>query len=154
MSVSKIDVALPSFTYFKTARFRIIRPTSLSKLTRCVLGSGIQTSFINTSIIDDLKLAVIDQQNLAVRAFESSSVGSSPRRLFRLDPRAIWTNSSTTITAFESAYEFLPQPTMPRNINMMTHTPKLQFADPREQDELPVEIAVHSATAFKVRMDA
>jgi hypothetical protein len=90
----------------QTARVRIVGPTGLSKFTRCVLDSGSQTSFVNTSIIDALKLDVIGQQNLAMSAFESSSITSRSRRLVRLDLRGIWTNSSTIITAFESAYEF------------------------------------------------
>jgi hypothetical protein len=47
-------------------------PTGLSKLVRCVLDSGSQTSFVSTSIINARKLDVIDQQNLAVIAFQSS----------------------------------------------------------------------------------
>jgi hypothetical protein len=100
MSVSKIDVALPNFTYLQTARVQIVGPTGLSKLARCVLDSGSQSSFVSTSIIDALKLDVIDQQNLAVSAFESSCVTSRSRRLVRLDLRGIWNNSSTIITAF------------------------------------------------------
>jgi len=124
-TVGKIDVAPSNFTYLQTARVRIVGPTGLSKLTRCVLDSGSQTSFVTKSIIHAFKLDVIDRRNLAVSAFESSSVTSGSRRLVRLDLRGIWTNFNTTITAFESAYEFLP-----RVINM-THTLKLQFADPR-----------------------
>jgi hypothetical protein len=72
MSVSKINFALPNFTYLQTARVRVVGPTGLCKLARCVLDSGSQTSFVSTSIIDSLKLDVIDQQNLAVSAFELS----------------------------------------------------------------------------------
>jgi len=108
-TVGKLDVALSNFTYLQTARVRIVGPTGLSKLTRCVLDSGSQTSFVSKSIIDALKLDVIDRRNMAVSAFESSSVTSGLRRLVRLDLRGIWTNFNTTITAFESAYEFLPQ---------------------------------------------
>jgi len=112
-TVGKIDVALSNFTYLQTARFRRVGPTGLSKLTCCVLDSGSQTSFVSKSIIDALKLDVIHRRNLAVSAFESSSVTSGSRRLLRLDLRGIWTNFNTTFTAFESAYEFLPQPTVP-----------------------------------------
>jgi hypothetical protein len=141
MVVSKIDVALPNFTYLQTARVRIVGPTCLSKLARCVIDSRSQTSFVSISIIDALKLDVIDQQNLDVNAFESSSATSSSRRLVRLDLRWIWTYFSTAITAFESANEFLLQPTLSRDINM-THTPKLQFTNPREQEDLHIEILV------------
>jgi hypothetical protein len=75
-TVGKIDVTLNNFTYFQTARFRVVGPTGLSMLTRCVLNSGRQTSFVSRSIIDALKLGVIDRRNLAVSAFKSSSVTS------------------------------------------------------------------------------
>jgi hypothetical protein len=88
MSVSKIDVALPNFTYLQTAKVRIVGPTGLSKLAHCVLDSGIQTRFLSTSIIDGRKLDVINQQNLAESAFESSSVTLRPRRLVRLHHRS------------------------------------------------------------------
>ena len=89
MLVSKIDVAVPNFTYLHTARVLIVGSTGLSKLTRCLLDSGSQTSFLSSSIIDGLKLEVVDQQNLAVSAFESSAATSSSRRLVRLDLRGI-----------------------------------------------------------------
>jgi len=57
-----------------------------------------------------------------------------------LELRGVWTNFNTTITAFESAYEFLPQPTAPRDINITTHNTKFQLADPKEREDLPIEI--------------
>ena len=87
MFVSKIDVAVPNFTYLQTARVRIIGPTGSRWFTRCVMDSGSQTSFVSTSIVDFLKLDVLDQQNLAVSAFESSPAKSGSRRLVRLDLR-------------------------------------------------------------------
>ena len=154
MSVSKIEAALPNFTYLQTARVRIVGPTGLSKLTRCVLDSGSQTSFVSTSIIDAVQLNVIEQRSLAVSAFESSSVTSSPQRLVRLELRGIWTNSSTTITAFESAYQFLPQPTMPHDVNRMTHIRKLQLADPREEEDLPIEMLIGGDHYWKTVKDS
>jgi hypothetical protein len=53
----------------------------------------------------------------------------------------------------ESAYEFLPQPTVPRDITMMTHTPPLQFTDPWEQDDLPIEILVGGDHHWKIVKD-
>jgi hypothetical protein len=96
-----------------------------------------------------MNLDVIDQRNLEVSVFESS-VTSSSRRLVHLDLRDIWNNSSTTITAFESAHEFLPQPTVPLDINMMTQTHKLQFADPWEQDDFPMEILIGGDHYWKI----
>jgi hypothetical protein len=141
-SVIKIDAAFTKFTYLQTARFRIVEPTGVSKLTRCVLDSGSQSRVVSSSNIDVLNLDIIDQRNLAVSAFESSTVMSRSLRLVRLQLRGVRTNSSTTIAAFDSVYEFLPQRTVPRDFNIMTHYPKLQFADPWEQEDLPIEILV------------
>jgi hypothetical protein len=74
MSAIKIDAAFPKFTYLQTARFRIVEPVGVSQLNPCVLESGNQSSFVSTSIIDALILYMIDQRNLVVSAFESSSV--------------------------------------------------------------------------------
>ena len=106
------------------------------------MDSECQTIFISTSIIGALKPEVFDQRNIAVGAFKSPSITSSSRILVRLDLREIFTNPSTTITEFKSAYEFLPQPPLPHNVNGMTLIHKLQFADPRDQEDLPIEIMV------------
>jgi hypothetical protein len=45
-TAGKINVACPDFTYLHTARIWVMGPTGLSKLTRCVLDGGGQTSFI------------------------------------------------------------------------------------------------------------
>jgi hypothetical protein len=73
-TAGKIDVAPSNFTYLQTGRVRVVAPSGLSKLTRCVLDSGRQTSFVSKSIRDALKLDVIERRNLAVSAFELSSV--------------------------------------------------------------------------------
>jgi len=118
------------------------------------LDSGSQTSFISKSIIDALKLDVIDRRNLAVSAFDSSSILSRSRRLVRLDLRGVWTNFNTTVTAFESAYEFLPKPTVPRDINITTHNTKLQLEDPKERENFPIEILVGSDHYWKLVKDS
>jgi hypothetical protein len=150
MSVSKIGHAVPNFTYLQTARVRIVGPTGLSKLTRCVLYSGSQSSFLSTSIMEALKLEVM----VAVNTFESPTATSISHRLVRLNLRGIWNNFSANITAFESTYEFLPQPTVSRYIDMMTHTPNLQFADPREQVDLPIEILIAGDHYWKIVKDS
>ena len=56
-TIGKI-VTSPNFAYLRTARIRVIGPTGLSKLTRCVLNGGSQSSYIAKTLIDDLKLEV------------------------------------------------------------------------------------------------
>jgi hypothetical protein len=50
--------------------------------------------------------------------------------------------------------EFLPQPKVLRNINMTMHTPKLQFADAKEQEDLPREILIGSDNYRKIVKDS
>jgi hypothetical protein len=46
--------------------------------------------------------------------------------------------------------EFLLKPSVLRNINMKMHKPKLQFADPKEQVDLRIEINVGSDHYWKI----
>jgi hypothetical protein len=39
---------------------------------------------------------------------------------------------------------------MPHDVNMMTHIPKLQLADPCEQEDLPIEILVGGDHSWKI----
>jgi hypothetical protein len=64
--------------------------------------------------------------------------------------RWICTNSSTIITAFESACDFLLLPSVPHEVNMMTHIPKLQLAGPTDQEDLPIEILVGGDHHWKI----
>jgi len=55
-----VDFALLNIIYLQNARGQIDGPIDLSKHTRRELDSGIEISFISTSIIDALKLDVAD----------------------------------------------------------------------------------------------
>jgi hypothetical protein len=68
--VGKIDACTPAFTYVQMAQVWITGPTGLSRLTRCVLDGGSQSSFITDNLIEDLKLRIIEQRELNVSAFE------------------------------------------------------------------------------------
>ena len=80
-SVSRIEVASTGFTYLQTAQVWITGPTGLSRLIRRVLDGGSQSSFIESSLIDDLKLQAINERELTVCAFKSQSTQSSRCRL-------------------------------------------------------------------------
>jgi hypothetical protein len=133
----------------------ITGPTGLSKLTRSVLDGGSQSSFITKSVIDDLKLETIERRQLSLSAFEITSVVSNPRRLVRLDLKGIWTNSTTSITAFESAHAFSPHPTVPYDISLMGRTSKMQLADPKDDhNDLPIEILIGGDHYWKIIKNA
>jgi len=112
-AVGKIHTASPNFTFLQTARIWVTGPTGLSKLTRCVLDGGSQASFIAKTLIDDLKLEVVDRRDLVVSAFESKSSESSPRRIARLHAKSAWNNTTIPITAFECFHAFCSHPTAP-----------------------------------------
>jgi len=81
-------------------------------------------------------------------------VTSYSRTLVRLDLGRVWTNLKTTITAFESTHNFLPQPTVTRDMGVTTHIPKLQFADPKEQEDPPIEVLIGSEHYWKFVRDS
>jgi hypothetical protein len=82
-TVSKINVTSPDSTFLQTARIWVMGRTGLSRLTRCVLDGGSQSSFVAKSLIDDLKLEVVGSRDLLVSAFQSELPVPSPRRVAR-----------------------------------------------------------------------
>jgi hypothetical protein len=91
-TVGKIDVAPSNFTYLQTARVEVIGPKVLSRTTRCVLDGGSHSSLVSKSLIDALKFDVVGRRDLAISAFESTPVISSPSRLFRMELKSIWSD--------------------------------------------------------------
>ncbi|KAJ4427073.1 hypothetical protein ANN_24688 [Periplaneta americana] len=145
------------FTYLQTARIWVMGPTGLTKLTSCVLDGGSQSSFVTKSIVDELKLEVVECRDLAIGAFESSPTPPRPHRLVRLSMKSIWTNSTARITGFESTHAFLPQPAVPHDVKMLAHTRKLQLADPKDHTEdmtLPIEIIIGGDHYWEVVKDS
>jgi len=80
-SVGRIEVTSLGFTYLQIAQVWNTGPTGLSKLTCCMLDGGSQSSFIATSLTNNLTLQAINERELTVCAFESKSTRSSRRRL-------------------------------------------------------------------------
>ncbi|KAJ4430558.1 hypothetical protein ANN_19146 [Periplaneta americana] len=150
-SVNRINAEATDFTYLQTARVWVMGPTRLTKLTCCVLDGWSQSSFVTKSIVDELKLEVVDWRDLVIASFETSST-SSPRRLVRFSVKSIWTNSTASVTGFESTHVFSPQPAVPHDVKMLAHTRKLQLADPKDHTEdmtLPIEIIIGSDHYWK-----
>jgi hypothetical protein len=153
-TVDKIDVASHGFTYLQTARIWVMGPTGLSKLTRCVLDAGSQTSFVTKTLINDFKLEVVDHRDLVVSAFESPSSDSSPHRGARFCAKSIWNNVTVPITAFESAHALCPHPTVRHDVTNIKQTRKLQLADPREGDrDPPIEILIGGDHYWRIVKD-
>ena len=152
-TVGKMGIASPGFTYLQTLCIWVMGPTGLSKLTRCVLDTGSQSSFIVKTSRDDLKLEVVDRQDLVVSAFESRS--SDPRRVAHFCTKSIWKNTTIPITAFESTHAPCPHPTVPHDITIMAQTSKIQLADPREGErDLPIEVLIGGDHYWRIVKDA
>jgi hypothetical protein len=153
-TVGKIDVASRGFTYLQTARIWVMGPTGLSKLTRCVLDAGSQSSFVAKTLIDDLKLEVVERRDLLVSAFESRSSDSCPRRVARFCAKSIWKNTTVPITAFDSTHALRPHPTVPHDITIMAQTRKMQLVDPREGErDLPIEVLIGGDHYWRIAKD-
>jgi len=119
-------------------------PTGLSRLARCVLNGGSQSSFIAAHFTDDLKLQAINERELTVCAFESQSTQSRRRRLVQFNMKGLWTHSMVSITAYESAHLLLAQPPVPQNVKTLASAHKRQLVDPKihSQEDIPVEILI------------
>jgi hypothetical protein len=124
-AVGKVDVGTHAFTYLQTARVRITGPTGLSKITRCVLDGGSQSSFITDTLIEDLKLRTVEHRELNVSAFESQPTSPSQCRLVRFNVKGIWSNCTIPISAFESGRTLSPQPAVPQEVGNMAHGRKI-----------------------------
>ncbi|GFY56707.1 hypothetical protein TNIN_27191 [Trichonephila inaurata madagascariensis] len=58
-STNKIDAFTCNFVHLQTARVFITGSTGITKLTRCFLDDGSQSSFISSDLVDTLNLPVI-----------------------------------------------------------------------------------------------
>lgn len=154
VSVGTIDVGMPDFTYLQTARIRITGPTGLTKLTRCILDAGSQSSFVCKNLADQLMLDVIGRKDLAVTAFEALQPRSRTRRLIRLNVSGIWTKSVVCINAFESENKYSSHPAVPHAIQHLPQIRKLRLADPKDDaGDLPIEVLIGGDQYWKIVKD-
>jgi len=129
-------------------------PTGLSKLTRCVLDAGSQSIFVAKSLIDDLKLEMLDRQDLVVTAFESRSSDSIPRRFARFCEKSIRKNATVPINAFESSHALCPSLTVPHDITIMAQTRNIQLVDTMEGErDLPIEVLIGGDHYWRILKD-
>ena len=127
--LGRVDISSPDRTCLQTACVWVTGPTGLSRFTRCVLDGGGQCTFIARAVIDVLQLEVTDPRDLSVTAFETSPTAHGRTRFVRFKMRATWTDTSTSLTAFESTHAF-SRHAVPHGIKTLTHTRKLMLGDP------------------------
>jgi hypothetical protein len=155
-SVGGIEVSSSGFTYLQNAQVWITGPTVLSRLTRCVLDGGSQSSFSVASLIYDLKLQAISERELTVCGFAAQSTQSSRRRLVRFNMKGVWTHFAVSITAYESTHALSAQPAVPHDVTTLPHACKLQLAEPKthSQEDVPVQILIGGDHYWKIVMDS
>ncbi|GFQ66052.1 uncharacterized protein TNCT_279561 [Trichonephila clavata] len=69
-STNKIDTSTCNSVHLQTARVFITGSNGITKLIRCLLDGGSQSSFISSDLVDTLNLPVISTGPLDLQAFE------------------------------------------------------------------------------------
>ncbi|GBM19375.1 hypothetical protein AVEN_196006-1 [Araneus ventricosus] len=142
---NEVNIFVSNVTHLQTAKLFITGPTGITKLTRCILDGGSQSSFVFTRLIDILNLKVISTDNIEVRGIESHSRETQPRRRVQLELFSIWSKSSVSLSAFESSNTHVPHQTVPTEITLFARQQKLKLADPYEKtDNFPIEILIEA----------
>jgi hypothetical protein len=120
-----------------------------------VLDGGSQSSFITHTLIEDLKLGIIEQRELNILEFESQSALSSQHRLVWFNITGAWSNCTIPISAFESAHTLSPQPAVQQEVRTLAHGRRIQLVDPKTDslEELPIEILIGGNSYRKIVKD-
>jgi hypothetical protein len=140
----------PHFTHLQTARIWLRGPSGLAKLTRCVLDAGSQSSFISTSLINQLKLEVLEKREIIITPFESTTAASQARLLFHVDIQGAQTKTQVSLTAMENDNTYSLHPTVPREVSRLPFTSKLQMADRMTSHNLPIEVLIGGEHYWKI----
>ncbi|GBL97172.1 hypothetical protein AVEN_87091-1, partial [Araneus ventricosus] len=142
-TANQVNIFASNVTHLQTSKVFITGSTGITKLTRCILDGGSQSSFVSTRLVDVLNLKVISTDNLEVRGVESYSSETQPRRRVQLELSSIWNKSSVSLSAFESSNTYAPHQTVPTDITLFARQKKLKLADPYEKtDNLPIEVMI------------
>ena len=121
------------------------------KLTRCLLDAGSQSSFIHTSLVDQLQLSFLDQRDVIITPFESTAPSRHPRRLVQFTLQGIWAKTTLTITAFDSAHTYSTHPPIPHDVSPLHCTRDLRLADPNDSSpDLPIQVLIGGDLYWKL----
>ena len=153
-SVNQIHTQSRDFTHLQTARIWLMGPTGLKNLTRCLLDAGSQSSFIHTSLVDQLQLPVLDRRDVIITPFESIAPTSHTRRLVKFTLQGIWTKTALTVTAFDSAHTYSAHQAIPHDISTLHSTRDLRLADPNDTyPDLPIQVLIGCDHYWKLIKD-
>jgi hypothetical protein len=116
--------------------------------------SGSQSSFIHTSLVDQLQLSVVDKRDVIITPFESTAPTLHSRRLVQFTLQGIWAKTTVTATAFESAHTYSPHPTIPHDVSALHCTRNLRLADPNDAfPDPPTEVLIGGDHYLKLIKD-
>nr|XP_042903967.1 uncharacterized protein LOC122270493 [Parasteatoda tepidariorum] len=142
-STNKIDVSPSNFVHLQTARVFITGPTGITKLTRCLLDGGSQSSFVSSNLVDTLKLPVISTRHLDIQAFESPANVGYMRRQVKFQLSSIWDKSKVNVTAFESSNKYASHLPSSTDVSLFAKNKRMKLADPDDSlSNLPIEILI------------
>ncbi|GFR26583.1 uncharacterized protein TNCT_641991 [Trichonephila clavata] len=116
-STNKIDTSTCNFVHLQTARVFITGSNGITKLTRCLLKGGSQSSFISSDLVDTLNLPVISFEPLDLQAYESPTSFSHKRRQVQFQLSSIWDKSKVNVIALESSNRYASHPSSPTDIS-------------------------------------
>ncbi|GFU45791.1 DUF1758 domain-containing protein [Nephila pilipes] len=121
----------------------ITGPNGITKLTRCLLDGGSQSSFISSDLVDTLNLPVISTGPLELQAFESPNSFSHKRRQVQFQLSSIWDKAKVNVIAFESSNRYPSHPSSPTDVSRFEKSKRMKLADPDDPlSSLPIEILI------------
>lgn len=150
-STNKIDILSSNYVHLQTARVFITGPTGITKLTRCLLDAGSQSSFVHSDLVDTLKLQAIATRPLELQVFESPVTFSQTRRQVQFELSSIWDKSKVKVIAFESSNKYASHPPPPNYVSRFAKKKQLKLADPDDTlSNLQIEILIGADFYWKV----
>ncbi|GFR02026.1 uncharacterized protein TNCT_170341 [Trichonephila clavata] len=142
-STNKIDTSTYNFVHLQTARVFITGSNGITKLTRCLLDWGSQSSFISSDLVDTLNIPVLSTRPLDLQAFESPTSFSHKRRQVQFQLSSIWDKSKVNVIAFESSNRYASHPSSSTDISRFAKRKRMKLADPDDSlSSLPIEILI------------
>ncbi|GFR33035.1 integrase catalytic domain-containing protein [Trichonephila clavata] len=142
-STNKIDTSTYNFVHLQRARVFITGSNGITKLTRCLLDGGSQSSFISSDLVNTLNLPVISTGPLDLQAFESPTSFSHKRRQVQFQLSSIWDKSKVNVIAFESSNRYASHPSSPTEVSRFAKSKRMKLADPDDPlSSLPIEILI------------
>ncbi|GFQ99461.1 uncharacterized protein TNCT_671861 [Trichonephila clavata] len=125
------------------SRVFITGSNGITKLTRCLLDGGSQSSFISSDLVDTLNLPVISTRPLDLQAFESPTSFIHKRRQVQFNYLASGINLKFNVIAFESSNRYASHPSSPTDISRFAKSKRMKLADPDDSlSSLPIEIFI------------